>query len=78
MPDHRNGLTHDLKREHATRSVARVRRTTLRHDAGGADGREMAIGLPRAHPSWKTLPRKQQHATLDPDFRLKLLERFLA
>jgi len=40
--------------------------------------REMAIALLRAHPSKKTLPLKQQQATLDPDFRLKLLENFHA
>jgi len=122
------------------RSVAHVRRTTVRHDTSGADGREalvedhyylcsieadaerlavlvrghwsvenrchwtldvtfgedlcgtrdatasrnlstvreMAIGLLRAHPSKKTLPLKQQQATLDPDFRLRLLEKFHA
>ena len=40
--------------------------------------REMAIGLLRAHPSKKTLPLKQLQATLDPDFRLRLLANFHA
>lgn len=40
--------------------------------------REMAIGLLRSHPSKKTLPLKQQQATLDPNFRLRLLENFHA
>jgi len=38
----------------------------------------MAIGLLRAHPSEKILPLKQQQATLDPDFRLRLLPHFHA
>lgn len=36
--------------------------------------RERAIALLRAHPSRKAPLLKQQQSTLDPDFRLKLLE----
>jgi len=40
--------------------------------------REMAIALLRARPPTRLCPLKQQRATLDPDFRLKLLENFHA
>jgi len=43
--------------------------------------REMAVALLRAPPARKTLllkHKQQQQATLDPDFRLKLLENFHA